>query len=102
MSVFAARADRLVELARERELDALLVTDLLNVRYLTGFSGTSGACLVGPGRRVFLTDFRYIERATRQLSGWDVVRGRDDLLRSLAELAGERDAHKLGFDDWHM
>ncbi len=38
----AARADRLVELLRERELDSLLVTNLVNVRYLSGFTGTNG------------------------------------------------------------
>ena len=37
--VSAARADRLVERLAERELDALLVTDLVNVRYLTRLHG---------------------------------------------------------------
>jgi Xaa-Pro aminopeptidase len=102
MSVFSARAEQLAEVVQQRELDALLVTNLVNVRYLTGFSGTSGACLVRPGRRVFLTDFRYVERASRQMSEWEVMRGRDDLLQSLAELLGEWDAHSVGFEDWHM
>jgi Xaa-Pro aminopeptidase len=35
------RADRLVQQMRERELDALLVTNLMNVRYLSGFTGTN-------------------------------------------------------------
>ena len=36
------RADRLLELMAARELDSMLVTHLVNVRYLTGFTGTSG------------------------------------------------------------
>ena len=38
----------------ERELDSLLVTDLVNVRYLTGFTGTNGACVVTRGRAALL------------------------------------------------
>ena len=43
------RGDRLEKLLAERELDRMLVTDLVNVRYLTGFTGTNGACVCGPG-----------------------------------------------------
>ena len=57
------RGDRLEALLAERELDRMLVTDLTNVRYLTGFTGTNGACVCGPGVRLFFTDFRYTERA---------------------------------------
>ena len=45
----------------------MLVTDLTNVRYLTGFTGTNGACVCGPGVRLFLTDFRYTERAAAEV-----------------------------------
>ena len=46
----------------ERELDALLVTDLVNVRYLTGFTGPNGAGGRRAARRArFLTDFRYVD-----------------------------------------
>jgi Xaa-Pro aminopeptidase len=54
----ATRADRLSALLAERELDCLLISDLMNVRWLTGFTGTSGACVVTPEERIFLTDFR--------------------------------------------
>src|SRR3712207_8968101 len=58
------RADRLVDLLEERDLDCLLVTNLVNVRYLTGFTGSNGACIVSRDERVFLTDFRYVEQAS--------------------------------------
>ena len=54
----AARADKLVQQLAERELDALLVTNLVNVRYLSGFTGTNAICVVTPNDRVFLTDFK--------------------------------------------
>ena len=67
----AARADRLVEVLAERELDMLVVTDLLNLRYLTGFTGTNGACVVGGDERVFFTDFRYVEQASEQVTDFE-------------------------------
>jgi Xaa-Pro aminopeptidase len=93
-----ARGDRLAALVAERELDRFLVTDLVNVRYLTGFGGTNGACVCGDGVRVFLTDFRYTERAEAEIEGWEVVTVMDDWLGGIAlRLAG-----KTGFEDHHM
>jgi Xaa-Pro aminopeptidase len=93
-----ARGDRLVELLAERELDCLLVTNLLNVRYLTGFTGTSGACVVTPDERLFLTDFRYVEQARDQVQGYELVEAARDML---ADLAG-RLRGRSGFEDSHM
>ena len=42
---------------------------------------------MGPGRRVFLTDFRYVERAKEEVPDFDRVRGRDDMLESALEIA---------------
>ncbi len=95
------RADRLAERLAERELDALVVTDLLNIRYLTGFTGTNAVCVVGPERRDFITDFRYVERAEQEVEGMQLTardaqqrvrraqhgEQRDELLAQLEELA---------------
>ena len=94
----AARADRLVERLRERELDALLVTNLVNVRYLSGFTGTNAVCVVTPEARVFITDFRYVERAASEVPDFERVRGRQDLLGD----AAERLSGRVGFEDQHM
>jgi Xaa-Pro aminopeptidase len=101
MSAFEQRTDRLAGRVDALGLDLLLVNHLVNVRYLTGFTGTNGAFLVGPSHRVFVTDFRYVERAKREVADFDRVRGRDDLLEAVAEIvvdAGDR----LGFDDAHL
>ena len=72
-----ARSDRLVEAVDEAGLDALIVGDLVrpgdssreaiaDLTWLTGFDGTSGLAVVGERLRLFVTDFRYLERARRQ------------------------------------
>lgn len=60
------RAERqaAVRAVLERDgLDALLVTHLPNIRYLTGFSGTAGLLLIRPDDATLVTDFRYAAQA---------------------------------------
>jgi Xaa-Pro aminopeptidase len=92
------RGDRLEGLLAERELDRMLVTDLTNVRYLTGFTGTNGACICGPGIRLFFTDFRYTERAATEVEGWEAITVGGDWLGAIAE----RLEGRAGFEDDQM
>jgi Xaa-Pro aminopeptidase len=92
------RGDRLEQLLAERELDRMLVTNLVNVRYLTGFTGTNGVCVCGPGLRLFLTDFRYTERAAAEVEGWETLTVSGDWLKGIAvRLQG-----RVGFEDDQM
>jgi Xaa-Pro aminopeptidase len=95
----AARADRVQAALGERELDALLVTHLVNVRWLTGFTGTNAVAVVAAdGTRTFLTDFRYVERAEAEVDGFERDRGGRNLLGDAAkELTG-----RVGFEDTHL
>lgn len=59
---------RAVRKAMRREgLSALAVTNRKNVHYLTGFTGSAGACLISAGSAVFITDFRYRSQAAKQV-----------------------------------
>jgi Xaa-Pro aminopeptidase len=64
----AARAERLRARFVPAGIDALLVTRLPNVTYLTGFTGSAAMVLVGPDTLVFVTDGRYGEQAAEQLT----------------------------------
>lgn len=64
------RPERLASLRRKlaaEGLDGLLVTSLPNIRYLTGFSGTSAVLLVTAAHAVFLSDFRYQTQAALEI-----------------------------------
>jgi Xaa-Pro aminopeptidase len=94
----SSRGDRLTALVAERGLERMLVTDLVNVRYLTGFGGTNGACVCGGDARFFLTDFRYTERAEAEVEGWEVITAKNDWLGEIAShLSG-----RCGFEDHKM
>ena len=98
------RAQRVVEQLAERELDALIVTELVNVRYLTGFTGTNGAAIVGPEQRTFLTDFRYLSQSAEQVPDWEREIASNDLLAGVARaLRTNGDGPpRVGFDDAHL
>jgi Xaa-Pro aminopeptidase len=96
-----SRADRVAERLAEREADALLVTDLVNVRYLTGFTGSAGMAIVGPETRRFITDFRYVERAKAEVSGFDQERAPQEPAAALKDGWPDGDV-RLGFEDQHM
>ena len=93
------RADRLNQLLDDEGLDLILVTDLVNVRYLTGYTGSNGLALVGPQTRTFVTDFRYVEQAAEEV---DASYERRSAPRELLETAVEElpdGALRLGFED---
>jgi Xaa-Pro aminopeptidase len=81
------------------ELDAMLVTDLINVRYLSGFTGSNGALLVFADDReaVLATDGRYRTQAAQQAAGLEVVIERA-VARSLAGRAADDGVRRLGFE----
>jgi Xaa-Pro aminopeptidase len=64
----AARADRLRHAFSDADVDALLVTHLPNVRYLTGFTGSSAMLLVTDDTLVFTSDGRYRTQTEEQLA----------------------------------
>ncbi|MFO7281741.1 MAG: Xaa-Pro peptidase family protein [Thermoanaerobacterales bacterium] len=62
------RSARLRARLAEAGCDALLVTNVTNIRYLTGFTGSAALLLVTPDRLVFVTDGRYRDQAAAQLA----------------------------------
>ena len=96
------RAERLIEAIEAAGIDVLLVTDLVNVGYLTGFSGSNGIAVIGPRTRAFVTDFRYVEQAAEEVHpSFARLRAALDLLDSLSEALPDGTL-RLGFEEAHM
>ena len=90
------RADRVAARVAERELNAVVVTNIVNVRYLSGYTGSNGICVVGPDLRLFFTDFRYVAQAAEQVPDtFERMEGKRDLLGDVAERLHGR----VGFED---
>jgi Xaa-Pro aminopeptidase len=64
----AGRSGRLLDALDDAGCEALLVTNLVDVRYLTGFTGSAGLLLVAPAGQVLVTDGRYRDQAAEELA----------------------------------
>ena len=95
---YTARTTRLQESLASHNVDALLITNLTNVLYLTGFSGTNGQVLITPDRVVFLTDPRYEARASTLVEGAEVSIYPSRLTERLQPLLGETSTTRLGVE----
>jgi Xaa-Pro aminopeptidase len=97
------RADRVADALGEREADVLLVTDLINVRWLTGFTGSNAAAVVGrEGSRRFVTDFRYLTQSAEEVDpAWEREIAVDLLAGVVKGLPGSGEL-RVAFDDAHM
>ena len=84
------RLARLRQVIEEREACAVLVTDMLNVRYFSGFTGSSATLLVTADKVVFLTDSRYTTQAADQTGLSDIIeyQSRDEALGGLCRDLG--------------
>jgi len=92
------RRDALRATAAAQGLDAVLVTNLLNVRYLTGFTGSNGALLVRTdGADLFGTDGRYTTQAGTQVPDVELLIDRGTV-PALARAAVQRGVGRLGYE----
>ncbi|MBI2906554.1 MAG: aminopeptidase P family protein [Chloroflexi bacterium] len=82
----------------EAKLDAILISQPENRRYLSGFAGSAGYLLVSSDAAVLATDFRYTEQASRQAPEFEVVRIQGDIPRWFPPLASRLKDRRLGFE----
>jgi len=93
----ALRRDAVRRLLADQELEALLVTRLVNVRYLTGFTGSNGALLITADSAVLATDGRYITQSAAQAPDVERVIERN-VAPVLVARAAQRGVRRLGFE----
>ncbi|MDW0112132.1 Xaa-Pro peptidase family protein [Sporosarcina saromensis] len=86
------------EALKENALDAILVTNSYNRRYITGFTGSSGVAVISANDAVFITDFRYTEQAAEQVKGFRIVKHERTIIEEVAAQVQEMNIQTLGFE----
>jgi len=92
------RLDKLRSQLAAKGLDALIISQAENRRYLSGFTGSAGFLLISQEEAILATDFRYVEQAQAQAPGFEVVQIRGEIAKWFLRLVSELDAQKLGFE----
>lgn len=94
--------EKAVKLIEEKSLDALILSDGYNMRYLSGFSGAAGYLYISPQRRIILTDSRYTVQAREESQGFEVMEVSGNYIDALNGLLETDLARIVGIEDLTM
>jgi Xaa-Pro aminopeptidase len=80
------RIKQAFSLLKKNKIDCLLVTEINHVRYLSGFTGSNGMVILAPPKAYFLTDFRYLVQAQKEVKDCTVIIADRELTSELPKL----------------
>jgi Xaa-Pro aminopeptidase len=83
---------------RQRNLTTMIITEPVDVSYLSGFSGDDSWLLAGEGRPWLITDFRYIEQAEKECPGVGIIVRQGGMAEAMTGLVRRKRLTTLGFD----
>ena len=92
------RVQAFLDKMEEKELDGIIINNLKNVYYLTGFWGSNGTVFISRDRQILVTDARYIIAAKQEVTGFEIFAERDELA-TIAKIAKDMDLSQIGFED---
>jgi Xaa-Pro aminopeptidase len=90
--------DHIREIVSRKRLDGILVSDMLNIRYLTGFAGSTAMLFIGIERILFFTDFRYKYECEEQLRNEEMVIVKSDYFQEIKKKLKSIGVKTLGFE----
>jgi Xaa-Pro aminopeptidase len=96
------RTQQMVAKLPQQELDAVLISNPENRRYLSGFTGSAGWLLLSPRRSVLVTDSRYTEQAGLQAPDYQIIQSKGGGWSWLLELLKGSGIRRLGFESQTM
>ncbi len=96
------RVNKLRPTLADHGLDAILISQPENRRYLSGFTGSAGWLLISAERAVLVTDFRYYEQVGREAPDFELARIKDEFRKLLPDLLADLGVRRLGFESQHV
>lgn len=97
-----SRIEKVQIALQERGVDALLVTNLYNLRYVANFTGTTGLAIITRHKAYFVTDARYTEQASKQCVGFTIVQNIGPIFHEVKKIVSDEAIQTLGFENGSM
>ena len=72
-NLFSARLEKLKNELENQGLNGIVLTNLTSIRYICGFTGSAGTCLILPENQYFISDGRYNEQSKNQVKGFSRI-----------------------------
>ena len=101
-SIYAKRQSALKSVLEKKGLDGILISNLTNIKYICGFTGSAASCLVTPEGQYFISDGRYIEQSKEQVKGFDCYLDMSSHFNQIKNNKLNPDGLKLAFEGSHM
>ncbi len=98
MEKFELRLKNVQKVLGRKHIDAVYISSIRNIRYLTGFTGSSGFVLITKDKGLFFTDFRYKEQAGIEVRGYERGLESGRRMQALHTLVKKLGIKKLGFE----
>jgi len=98
MKDFAERVKKIRQKIAGLKLDALLVSKIENIRYLTGFSGSTAFVVIDGSAQTIFVDFRYIEQVKKETKGYAIVQTGRSQVKDICEFMKTNKYKKVGFE----
>lgn len=96
--MYMQRVKKVQEKLSKYNIDALLVTNMFNVRYLANFTGSTGLVVITKENAYFVTDFRYTEQAAAEAKGFEIIKNEGPIFEEVAKIVKNDKIEKLGFE----
>ncbi|MBJ12766.1 MAG: Xaa-Pro dipeptidase, partial [Candidatus Marinimicrobia bacterium] len=101
-SIYTKRQNNLKSVLEENNLDGIFITNLTNIRYICGFTGSAASCLVTPEGQYFLSDGRYIEQSKEQVKGFKCFLDMSSHLEQIKNEKLKNPGLKIAFEGQHV
>ena len=96
------RLEKLRQALLEQKLNAILISQPENRRYLSGFTGSAGWLILSPEREVLATDFRYYEQVAREAPSFELAKVTTKFTDLLPGVLADLGVQRLGFESLHL
>jgi len=100
--IYQQRQEKLKSVLADHGLDGMLITNLTNIRYISGFTGSAASCLITPDSQYFITDGRYIEQSKAQVKGFKRFIDMDSHLSIIRKNNLNPNGLKIAFEGDHV
>jgi Xaa-Pro aminopeptidase len=96
------RLAKLRQILVDSNLDAMVISQTQNCRYLSGFTGSTGVLFVSPGRAILAAPFIYLEQAGKQAPAFELVRFQKEFAEVWPDLVAGVNPGRVAFESAHL
>ena len=93
-----SRIEIIQQKMKDQNIEALLITSPYNLRYASGFTGSTGLSVMTQDKAYFVTDFRYTEQAAKQAVGFEIIKNDGPIYQEVKTIVEKENIAVLSFE----